>query len=157
MLRGDKMKEKEKVIVSLFEVFHLSQKYLLENFAKKKQKITKTQFYIIMVVYRKRNLSMSQVASAISSSKEQTTRAVAPLVEAGFLKRYHDEENRRVVHIELTEQGLELIEEIRQNMIDSMRSCMGKLTAEEVHRFEEAADTLLELLMKVDGAPGHNE
>ena len=149
------MKEKESVIVSLFEIFHFSQKYLLEGFVKKEQKITKTQLYIIMVVYRKKNLSMSQIASAIVSSKEQTTRAVAPLVECGILSRHHDEDNRRVVHVELTEKGLELISHIRQHVIDNMKARMETLTSEEIQRFGEAADTMLELLMKMDGPGGH--
>jgi len=151
------MREKESAIASLFEIFRLSRKCLLENFAKKDQKITKTQFYILLTAYCNNDLSMSEIASAIASSKEQTTRAVAPLEEAGFLKRHHDKENRRVVRVELTDKGLEMIGHIRQNMIDIMKERMNFLTEEEARRFDEAADFVLEVLLKMDAPMNHNE
>jgi DNA-binding MarR family transcriptional regulator len=143
------MKEKESAIESLFGIFCLSRKNLLEYFAKKDQKITKTQFYILLVAYHDQNLSMSQIASAISSSKEQTTRAVTNLEEAGYLRRHHDDKNRRVVHVELTDTGLEMIRQIRQNMIEGVEERMGVLSEEEVRDFDAAAHTVRKLLMKI--------
>ena len=50
-------------------------------------------------------MTMTQLAEAIVCSKEQATRAVAPLVEQGLLMRSFDPHNRTRVYIQLTEAG----------------------------------------------------
>ena len=50
-------------------------------------------------------MTMSQAAASLGCSKEQATRLVAALVDAGFIERLHSEENRKLVMIRLTKEG----------------------------------------------------
>lgn len=140
------------VVLSLLEIFRLSQKYMLGNFGETDRKLTKTQFFIIMAIWKKKNMSMSQVASAISASKEQTTRAMIPLEEEGYVRRYHDEKNRRIVRVEMTEKGYEVLDRVRNHMISNLGKRLELLTEEEQEWFSDAADRMLELMLKIDGA-----
>ena len=140
------------VVLSLLEIFRLSQKYMLGNFGEADRKLTKTQFFIIMAIWNKKNMSMSQVASAISASKEQTTRAMIPLEEDGYVRRYHDEKNRRIVRVEMTEKGYGVLDRVRNHMISNLGKRLELLTEEEQEWFSDAADRMLELMLKIDGA-----
>lgn len=145
------MNEKERAVTALFEIFCLSQKYMLGNFGEKEKSLTKTQVHILLAVRSRDNMSMSQVAYAISASKEQATRAVAPLVDRGYLRRHQDEHNRRIVHVELTKEGAALLRELRRNLSSNLMRRLELLDEEESVRFWKAAEEMLELLLKVDG------
>jgi len=112
---------------------------------------TKTQFYIFSALSRKGNLTMSQVASFISSSKEQATRAVAPLVDHGMVERYVDPENRTKVHIRLTEDGIVFMEEYKQHFFINLQSMMReKITQEEKLELKQAVEVMIRILSKLE-------
>ena len=57
-------------------------------------RLTKTQLLIVTALSYHESFHMSQLAAYLSFSKEQATRAAAPLVEAGLVERFAQSENR---------------------------------------------------------------
>lgn len=82
--------------------------------------LTKTQIIIMLSLSHFGSLRMSQIADFISSSKEQATRAVAPLVEEGYVFRSNDPENRTYIEIQLTAEGKAFMEHWRCRFLDQL-------------------------------------
>lgn len=110
---------------------------------------TKSQFIIFSALTRCGDLTMSQVASYISSSKEQATRAVAPLVDDGLVERYIAPENRTRIHIRLTNKGSEFMNQCKNRFHQKIQLLMDdKITPEEKEDLNQAIETLIRILSK---------
>ena len=73
---------------------------------------TRTQQMILSAMDGGKPRSMSELAKLISTSNEQATRAVTQLVKMGFIERYQNEVNHRVVNVRLTETAHEFMKKI---------------------------------------------
>ena len=76
------------IAVSLFEIFPLCRKLIFSSLDMKDLNLTKSQLSILFALEVKPCLTMSRLSKYIGSSKEQTTRAVAPLAKEGLVERY---------------------------------------------------------------------
>lgn len=113
-------------------------------------RLTKTQLLIVTLLSSRESLHMSQLAAYLSSSKEQATRAAAPLVEAGVLERFEQPENRTKVFLRLTPEGKQLAEELVAHFSAQLRARAAQsLTEPEQQELCEAAATLVRLLSKL--------
>ena len=74
----------DSVTNSILEVFPICQKLVMNSVNLKEPRLTKTQLHILLSLIGKPRLTMSQLAAYIASSKEQATRAVAPLVAVSY-------------------------------------------------------------------------
>lgn len=112
---------------------------------------TKTQLLIFVVLSTHESLTMSQIAGYISSSKEQATRAVAPLADDGLVERYIDPENRTRIHIRLSEKGSEFVEQYKLRFFRNLQAMLHeKLTEEEMLELRQAVDTTVRVLSKLN-------
>lgn len=116
---------------SLLRLMPMLQKVVLSCWDRETYPYTKSQLTIFMALLRKDSLTMKEAASYISSSKEQATRAVAPLVDSGLLERYTDPANRNYVHIRLTETGRILVLEMLGSLYDNINKLLDRAISSE--------------------------
>lgn len=113
------------------------------------ERLTRTQIVILTALMTRDDLTMSQIAEFIGSSKEQATRAVAPLVEQGLVERFISDTNRTRVHIRLTERGEAWMADFGQAFRETIRAAMaGTLTEEEQDDLRRAVTETVTLLQK---------
>ena len=106
-------------------------------------------FYNISnILYHSGKLTMGELSHALAVPMSTATRAVERWVDSGFAQRLSDPEDRRIVRIDLTENGKRLHEIIENSISRSIQRAMSCLTSEE-------QDMLLALTLKV--AEGLNE
>lgn len=111
---------------------------------------TKSQLIIFIILSLWESLTMTEIAGYISSSREQATRAVAPLADAGYVERYTDPRNRTRIHIRLTAVGRSYWAECREKMRDMIdQRLKASLSAAECQELEQAAATMIRLLRKL--------
>ena len=135
---------------SLFRLMPMIQKLTFSCWDKEKYPYTRSQLTLIMALLQKDSMTMKEAASYISSSKEQATRAVAPLVESGLLERYTDPVNRNYVHIRLTEPGLQLVHEMLIDFYDSIRALLDRsISPEEKNTLCHSLTESIHILQKV--------
>lgn len=112
--------------------------------------LTKTQLLIVTALSYRGSLNMSQIASYLAFSKEQATRAVAPLAEAGLVERFEQPENRTKVFLRLSPKGAQLADDLRAQFSSQLRArAQGALTEQELLQLRESAETLTRLLSKL--------
>ncbi len=135
---------------SLFRLMPMIQKLTFACWDKEKYPYTRSQLTLIMALLQKDSLTMKEAASYISSSKEQATRAVAPLVESGLLERYTDDTNRNYVHIQLTASGLQLVREMLTDFYDSICALLDQsISPEEKQKLRHSMTESIGILQKV--------
>lgn len=139
-----------KDITALFEIFPICQKIILNTIDMKSLDLTKTQLFILFALSGRQSLNMSQIATYIASSKEQATRAVAPLVTEGYVSRYHNEENRKRVFIRLTKKGESLIQTEKELVKLRLEDQFNQLSSEDRLAFQKSLSETLSILKKLE-------
>ena len=134
-------------IMSMYEIYPLSRKLVFDTFDKKKYDITRTQQIIMLSLCIEGTLTMSQLASKINTSNEQATRAVAQLVDKGFVIRMQNPDNRRVINIRLTDEAMRFMEKMKN---EAIRFCRNSVKA----RSPKASTTLLRSAAWLTGHAG---
>jgi DNA-binding MarR family transcriptional regulator len=88
------------------------------------------------------SLSMGELSEALSVPLSTATRVVDTLVEKGYVYRFNDPEDRRVVRVAFTPKGKKLYRFIESRIVERVRKITTYLTKEELA-------TLTRLLTKV--------
>ena len=104
--------ETEEPRLSMLRALPLMHRLLRLIFVGERERFTKTQFYILITLYHQSPLTMTQIGEHIGASKEQATRAVAPLADEGLVRREVSAKNRTRVYVSLTEAGCALVQEL---------------------------------------------
>ncbi len=138
---------------SLLQASGLLQSVVFSCIDRRRFPFTRTQIGIFTALASEGELTMKQVAKRISSSKEQATRAVAPLADAGYVERRTDPANRTRVYIHLTEEGNRLFDEHWEILQNNLSARLNEtLSAEEKASLCRVSAELVGLLEKVKGA-----
>lgn len=89
-------------------------------------RVNSLYFHVLFTLlnYPNPNLTMSQLAEATISSKQQLSKLIGGMEEKGLVQREHDPVNRRQVYVRIQPAGRamvdEMIEEIRAQMAQSV-------------------------------------
>ena len=136
--------------VPLLLAVPLMQRVVLGNFRQLHFPYTKSQLYVQIALRYRGSLTMKEVAGHLCCSKEQATRAVAPLADDGLIERRIDEENRSRIHVCLTPEGEELLREYVAQLSERIDEYLCEALDEEERReLHEAVDVVLRILGKL--------
>lgn len=115
-----------------------------DNFARHlimshREDLTKTQADVMLGLFVFGGMNMSQMSEHLAVSREQTSRAVGPLVERGMVERARNPNQRRQVEIFLSEAGCRDV--VRRNalVLEDIRACVAGLSDEDRLALVEAS------------------
>ncbi|OIK16477.1 MarR family transcriptional regulator [Bacillus sp. MUM 116] len=111
-----------------------------EEMAEKKLGIT--EFSVLEVLYQKGKQTIQQVGNCILISSGSMTYVIDKLEQKGLLSRNACPDDRRVIHVTLTDDGNELMNEIMPKYHELVEDMFDSLISDE-------AETLVHLLKKV--------
>ena len=135
--------------VPLIQVLPLVYRLVMGNTDPHRHGFTKSQFLVLAVLYRRGSLHMTQIAEYLSSAKEQASRVVSPLAEAGLVERSIDPENRTRVCVSLTEKGRESIDRYIAEMKRRINDKLGCLEESDRTELFTAAASMVTILSKL--------
>lgn len=107
-----------------------------------KNKVNLTEFSVLEVLYLKGKQTIQQIGASILVASGSMTYIIDKLEQKGLLKRYGCPNDRRVIHVELTEEGLCLMDDIMPNHQELVNDMFGTLDDHE-------SKTMVKLLEKV--------
>jgi DNA-binding MarR family transcriptional regulator len=81
------------------------------------------------ILHRDGHLTMGQLSRATSISQSTTTRMVQWMVENGYVYRIQDAKDRRVMHVGLTDNGLELLLAAKAQLREFVSGLLERLPA----------------------------
>jgi len=96
-----------------------------------KHKLSITEFSVLEVLFYQGKQTIQQIGNRILISSGSMTYVIDKLEQKGILKRNDCREDRRVIHITLTAEGMKMMENIMPQYKDMVDSFFGVLTGEE--------------------------
>jgi|BioPla2DNA2_1021312.scaffolds.fasta_scaffold51478_1 DNA-binding MarR family transcriptional regulator len=89
---------------------------------------------------------MKELACRMMISKQQLTPLVSKLIDAGLVKRKTDENDRRVVLIEVTERGVQLHDELKTDIKRAFIKKISVLPEDQIDELEIALKKIQTIL-----------
>lgn len=89
------------------------------------------QFFLLGHIVNARSLSMTEIAERMSHTTAAATGLVDRLENLGYVRRSHDEGDRRKVLVQTTPKGNELVSRIRAGIVQKLTDVMEVLTPSE--------------------------
>ncbi|WP_312474959.1 MarR family transcriptional regulator [Neobacillus sp.] len=107
-----------------------------------KNKLSITEFSVLEVLYQKGKQTIQQIGNCILISSGSMTYVIDKLEQRGLLSRNACPDDRRVIHVILTDDGNELMKEIMPKYRELVDNMFDSLNSDE-------AEILVHLLKKV--------
>ncbi len=105
-------------------------------------KLNITEFSVLEVLYLQGKQTIQQIGNSILISSGSMTYVIDKLEHKGLLNRNACPDDRRVIHVILTEDGIGLMQKIMPNHRDLVNYMFGSLTDNE-------SEAMVKLLKKV--------
>lgn len=114
------------------------------NGALKKYKISIQQFNVLRILRgAKKPISVNEVRDRMVEKTPNITRLMDKLLEKGYIQRFRCEEDRRVVYVEISQNGLDLLQELENDkVVESMPPFMENITEEEAKIINDCLNRL---------------
>lgn len=107
-----------------------------------KNKLGITEFSVLEVLYQKGKQTIQQIGNCVLVTSGSMTYVIDKLEQRGLLSRNACPDDRRVIHVTLTDDGNELMNEIMPKYHKVVNQMFDSLNSDE-------AETLVQLLKKV--------
>ena len=113
-------------------------------------KVNSLPFFALIALdsWADQDYTMSELADKLSITKQQLSHMIKILEERGLVERIHDSSNRRRVYIRICDSGRELMNQIKQDMLDSTLIGLRAYTQEELASMDECLCRLMKLMEK---------
>lgn len=146
-MRGDRYDDRpEMAIIHAMGAYdNLGKHLVMEN----RGRLTKSQVDVMMGLDLFGKMSMTQISEHLAVSKEQASRAVAPLVEQGLVRRERSAEQHRMIQVSLTEEGRRNVAAAHQTLLSRLLERLAELSPSEREQLIDASRKALSVLFKL--------
>lgn len=94
-------------------------------------KFSKTEIFTMLFIDRNKQVTMTELVEYINSPMSTATGIVDRLVKNGYINRGRSETDRRIVVLELTESGSQVIKDLKNLISKYLKVILDDLTEEE--------------------------
>lgn len=137
------------ITTALLEIFPDYSHYINSFINLRQYNLTKTQWKALIVTAHAKTLSMGELAEKLGVSPEQASRTAAPLVKRGFLERKTNLYNQRQIHISLSRDGYDFLQELKKVYNSFISRSVDRLSPKEREEFAEALHTVVRTMKKL--------
>lgn len=116
--------------------------------------ITGSQFFVLKKISSRSRSNVSEVAEELGVTLSAITAVVDRLVKAGLAVRSRDEQDRRLVWLEATDKGKEVLGKCVESRRKVAKKYFGKLPEEDFEKLIEIYEKVLSIMRaeRKDGA-----
>lgn len=101
------------------------------------------QFHTLSFLAENPNAKQSDVAKHLTASLSSTTQLIDRMYKAGFIERKGDENDRRVILLSVTKEGLKKLKHMKEAKRERMKELLLNLTKEEVNQLIAIQEKIL--------------
>lgn len=105
---------------------------------------SKNEVFVMLLLYRRGEVNMTQVADYLQVPLNTVTGIVDRMEKRKLLKRQRSAQDKRVVTIQMTEQGMTCIKEILEQVFYYGQSILSRLTPQELQTGIQLIDKVLD-------------
>ncbi len=106
------------------------------------------QLYILMTLRDRGPVAVSELANLMSISTPSASTIIDRMEEHALVLRVRDTEDRRVVHVELTEHGRRTVDELAGMKREQLQGFLGSMTDDELDAVIRGAQALQQALAR---------
>jgi DNA-binding MarR family transcriptional regulator len=117
-------------IIDLF-IDNIKKLFFPEEWIKLDLKFSKSEIFTMLFLDKKREVTMTELVEYINSPMSTATGIVDRLVRNGYVRRDRSETDRRIVVLTLTEEGSQLIGNLKSLISEYVNMVLEELTEEE--------------------------
>jgi len=110
-----------------------------------------SHMHALSLIAKRGSCTMRELAAELMVSKQQLTRLVDRMVEAGQVVRKPDENDRRLVRIELSDKGRSMFKEMGAGLKNNFREKLSKIPDSELDELEEMLPRIHKILQNANG------
>lgn len=111
--------------------------------------VTPTQMRTLFALAIHDRLPMGTLAADLDISKQQLTKVIDVLVEKGYVERTDDKNNRRLVLVQLSSAGSDLVNRVLETIADDLTPEFEVFTDAEKESLYNAALTIKQIMERV--------
>jgi DNA-binding MarR family transcriptional regulator len=134
-------KDLKSYVERLERVHYIVSKRLHPEIAIEKE-LTKTQFVLLKTLCVRNKWTVSKLADYMGVKPSAITVGADRLYKRGFVRRYRSELDRRIVYLEITDEGHAILREAENERVDSISNYLNHLSPEEWGAFIDIYEKL---------------
>lgn len=134
-------KDLKSYVERLERVHYIVSKRLHPEIAIEKE-LTKTQFVLLKTLCIRNKWTVSKLAEYMGVKPSAITVGADRLYKRGFVSRYRSDLDRRIVYLEITDEGHEILREAENERVNSISSYLNHLSPEELGTFIDIYEKL---------------
>ena len=100
--------------------------------------ISMTHFHLLSMLERHGSITMSRIAELLDVSVSNATGLIDRIEERGLVERARVPDDRRVVHVQLTDKGRQTLHEVELFKEDMIHSVLERLDERQLRRVAQA-------------------
>lgn len=101
------------------------------------------QYNVMKNIHPGESITLSELSEKVSKKNSNVTSIVDFLEERGIIRRCPDDRDRRVIRVELTEEGEKIREQVIKHHEEYVQSLYHSLDEDEVHDFLKVVEVFL--------------
>jgi DNA-binding MarR family transcriptional regulator len=114
------------------------------------RQISMAHLFVMVMVDRYGPLPMTRVAELVGSGLPTATGLISRMEDRGFVRREHDQRDRRVVLVHLTEEGADELSALHAARRRRILAAAAKLSDEELRQLQDSIRILRDAFDRVD-------
>lgn len=107
------------------------------------QSLTPQKYLMLLLLSKNKKMTISELGNLIGLSSGAITTAVSIMVKNKLIDRSKDMHDRRVIWLQLTEEGFEVMQGITAQLHSLWAPFLGKLSTEESEQFQKFISRIL--------------
>jgi DNA-binding MarR family transcriptional regulator len=117
----------------LTDIIAVLQRKFLSNLSKElaRGNVSFPQYFLLGYLTQQHSLTMSEIAQKMGHTTAAATGLVDRLEALGYVRRAHAQDDRRKIHVHITDSGGALVAGIREDMIGNLMRMMAQLSRDE--------------------------
>jgi DNA-binding MarR family transcriptional regulator len=112
--------------------------------------ITPHHFEIIRLLMEEGTMHVAEIGQRLEIARAQMTQLIEKLADLGIVERQPDPNDRRIINIAITQQGIVLLEDHKHIVEEAIREMMSFLPDEELEELSISLRKLWSILGKLE-------
>ena len=130
----------------LADFIMFTQRSFLLNLSKELNKgnVSYAQFFLLGYLAKEYYLTMTHISKKMGHSTAAATGLVDRLEKLGYVQRLHASDDRRKVMVQITRKGIDLVDKMREDIIENLVEVMAEMDSGVTSAVMEASELINE-------------
>lgn len=104
---------------------------------------------VIQYLIHNNSCPISQIAKSLNISKPNMTPIIDKLINYNLVKRYTDTNDRRIIRVELTQEAIDIFNDVKNVLINQLCKKLSNLPDEDLKILDSSLNNISEIIQKL--------